>query len=108
LQGPVGPQGPAGSTITPIVTIAANYPVSASDHTVFCNVTGGARTVTLPAAASNAGKVFFIRMVGTFGNACTVTPVDGATVVLDDGILQPRAVQVQSDGTAWWSVAKSF
>jgi hypothetical protein len=80
--------------------------VQATDHTVFCDVTGADRNVTLPAASGNAGKVFVVRRVGTGGNECNVVGVQGGTAILDSG--SRRGVQVQSDGSGWWVIAETF
>jgi len=95
-------------TSAPVVTVSANYTVSASDYTVFCNVTGAARTITLPTAASNSGRIYVVRRVGTGNSECTVTPVQGGTVLLDNGSGDPRAVTVQSDGTTWYVIAEAY
>ncbi len=108
--GPQGPQGAPGSAITatPYTTVSANYTAAAGDYMIFCNVTGANRTITLPSAASNGGRVYVVRRVGTGSNDCTVTPVQGGTRVLNDGFLQPRAVTVQSDGTTWWIASEAY
>jgi hypothetical protein len=107
--GATGPQGPTGSatTATPYRTVSADTTVNANDYTIFCNVAGANRTITLPAASSNGGRVYVIRRVGAGSNTCTVSPVQGGPV-LSDGFLAPRAMTVQSDGTNWWTVSESY
>jgi hypothetical protein len=116
-QGPVGatgPQGPAGSatTATPtvVVTGANNpYSVTASDYTIFCNVSSNDRTVNLPSASGNAGRIYVVRRVGSGNDECNVSSVQGGTVTLDNGIVNTRrAIMVQSDGTTWWIIAESY
>jgi hypothetical protein len=116
-QGPVGatgPQGPAGSAITAtptVVVTGANNPynVTASDYTVFCNVSSNDRTVNLPSASGNAGRIYVVRRVGSGNDSCSVTGVAGGTVILDNGITNTRrAVMVQSDGSSWWIIAESY
>lgn len=89
------------------MTVSADYTVTASDYTVFCNVTGADRTITLPAAASNGGRIYVVRRVGTGGNECNVTPVQGGTAVLDSGGAH-RSIVVQSDGATWYIIAESY
>ncbi len=79
----------------------------ATDFTVFCDVAGADRTVTLPAAASNGGRIYYIRRVGGGNNQCNVTPVQGGNFVLDNGAVA-RGIIVQSDGATWWVIAQTF
>ena len=107
--GPAGPQGLPGATITSIVTTSdSSYTIQSTDYTVFCNVSSSTPTVTLPSAASNPGRIFVIRRVGSGNNNCFVTPVQGGTVELDNNAFVPRAIQVQSDGTTWWIIAQAY
>ena len=88
------------------MTVAADYLVTASDDTVFCDVSVADRTVTLPPAASNGGRIYVVRRVGGGNNQCNVTPVQGGTLVLDNAG-QTRAIMVQSDGTTWYILAET-
>ena len=78
--GPTGATGAAGSATTAaiITTTNANYTVLGTDYTVLCNFSTTAKTVTLPAAASNPGRIYVIRRIGS--TACNVASVEGATV----------------------------
>jgi hypothetical protein len=95
-------------TSTPVTTVSASYTATSSDFTIFCNVTSANPTITLPAASSNSGRIFFIRRVGSGNNQCSVTLVQGGTVTLDNSTFVPRAIQVQSDGTTWWMIGQSY
>jgi hypothetical protein len=108
--GATGPQGPTGSAITnvPTTTVTSNYTAQAGDYAILCNVTAADRTITLPSAAANNGRVYVVRRVGTGSNTCTVTPVQGGTRVLGEGFLQPRGVMLLSDGTAWWITSEAY
>ena len=108
-QGDAGPQGPAGSATTASPTVVVDgsnspYTATAADFTMFCNVTGGNRTVNLPAASTNTGRIYAVRRTGT-GNNCSIPGVAGGTVTLS--FLGLRAIMVQSDGTSWWIIADS-
>jgi hypothetical protein len=97
--------------------VTANYSVNAAtDFMVFCNAAGtGAPgvTVTLPSAASNAGRLFAIKRVNA-NNAtqdrCYVTPVgtSGGTTIVTLDPPDPTATNINStlmlisDGTKWW------
>ena len=95
----------------------ANYTIDAStDFMIFCNAasTGAPGvTITLPSAASNAGRLFAIKRINA-NNAtqdrCYVTPVGtpaGTTTVTLDAP-DPTATNINStlmlisDGTKWW------
>lgn len=114
--GPTGPTGAAGSMtgVAPHVTITADYAVQANDYTVFCDNTagGGVKTVTLPAANANAGRIFVVKRVsaGGSGNGCQVTPIaavdGGPNLVLQAPSNSSSGIHVQSDGTAWWVIAR--
>jgi hypothetical protein len=100
--GPQGPQGPAGtfSGVVPAITVNANYTATTSDFSIFCDVAGADRVITLPSAAANLGRMFLIRRVGGGNNECFVTPVQGGPYTLDNG--QVEGVMVQSNGTTWY------
>lgn len=88
-----------------LVTKAGAYTITASDHTVICNATSGAFTVTLPAAASHTGRMFHIKKIDSTGNTVTIDgnsseTIDNATTALVT--TQYEAVTVQSDGSEWW------
>jgi len=101
-QGPQGVQGPAGSFsgVVSAITVSANYTATTSDFTIFCNVAGNDRLITLPSAAANLGRMYLIRRIGGGNNECFVTPVQGGPLTLDNG--NTEGVLVQSDGTTWY------
>ena len=92
--------------VQPITTIAVNTTLGTTNYTVLCNSNTGAITVTLPAAATNSGRVYVIKRTGT--NTVTIDPngaetIDGAaTYTL--GALYASAM-IQCDGTAWYVLA---
>jgi hypothetical protein len=100
-----------GSVSMKIVTVTANYDMTSgtnSDlHTLLCNNTTGSITVTLPAVASSAGRVYHIKKISGAGNDVVIDgssseTIDGAnTYTLD---IQYEAVTVVCDGTAWYIV----
>jgi hypothetical protein len=91
-----------------ITTKIAAYTATASDHTILCNATGGAFTITLP-AASNTGLVFVIKKTDASGNAVTV---DGAGAETIDGAAtvslsaQWASIMIQSNGANWLILAE--
>lgn len=82
-----------------------NYTAAATDTTIFCDASGGAFTVTLPPAASPAGKVFYIKKTDSSANAVTIEG-DGAETIDEAATRiitsQYDDVMIQSDGTEWW------
>ena len=82
--------------------------ITAGEESVYLvNTSGGAVTITLPSAASSAGRIYFFKLVN--GNS-NVT-IDGAASELIDGlqtlILSAlyKSVTMISDGSAWYTLA---
>lgn len=88
---------------TSISTKTANYTLTAADHTVLFDTTGGALTATLPAAADHVGRLYVLKNIGAGINALTVDG-DGSETI--DGLTTQTvpllgALIIQSTGTAW-------
>jgi hypothetical protein len=99
-----------GSLALAIKTISANYTATAADNTILANTTTGALTVTLPAPASFAGRIYTIKKVGTGGidNDLTIVPLSGT---IDGGTSYKiyndwTFVTLQTDGTNWYIIRK--
>ncbi len=100
------------------MTITANYTIAGTDYIVLCNAAGtGAPgvTITLPAAASNAGRIFSVKRINATNatqDRCFLTPVGTTagttTVTLDSPDATATninsAMTVLSDGTKWWVI----
>ena len=88
-----------------LVTKTSGYTATATDYTILCNASGGAFTITLPAAASHTGRIYHIKKIDSSANAVTV---DGnASETIDDGLtavltVQYESITIQSDGSEWW------
>lgn len=93
------------SNITGVMGITsktANYTALASDYTIICDASGGAFTLTLPAASSNTGRVYVIVKSDESSNAVTFSPVLKFTGATNMGSVNfPKTISVQSDGTNW-------
>lgn len=90
-------------------SVTAATTIVDSDDLVLVDATSGAVTVTLPLAAVNAGRRFTVKKTDASGNAATIDgngseTIDGATTAATT--TQYVAITVQSDGTAWWVVAR--
>lgn len=90
-----------------LVTKTANYTATLDDHTIACNASGGAFTITLPLASGAIGQILNIKKIDSSANAITV---DGASAeTIDSGAtasltVQYESITVQSDGTEWWII----
>ena len=65
--------------------------------------------MTLPAAASNLGRVYVVKRLGGAGQGCTVAGVaaaDGGDFPLDTLGNSGNAITVQSDGTNWYVITQ--
>ena len=88
--------------------ITSNYTVTAGDHTVFANATGGSITVTLPTAANIVGRQYVIKRVDSGVSSVTIDPagsetIEGASTMALTG---QRSVIIQSDNNNWWIMAE--
>jgi hypothetical protein len=96
-------------TGNPVAAISATtttaYSATASDHTIPCDATAGAFSVSLPAAASSAGLMLNIKKIDASPNAVMVE-ADGSDAI--DGVttyvLQSQwdSVTVHCNGTEWF------
>jgi hypothetical protein len=89
---------------TPVSSnITANTTLSSATRYYFCDTSGGAFTVTLPAAASNDGVAFTVKHT-TFGGANDVTVATGQTIdgEAGDTLTAGEGKTYISNGTAWF------
>ena len=98
---------------TPLLVVTAitfgdtPYSVVAADELIVVNATGGAVTVTLPAAASSNGRQIRVKKTDSSANSVTV---DGNGAETIDGsanvqlLAQHEVVLLVCDGTEWWVV----
>jgi hypothetical protein len=88
-----------------IKSITASYTATLADEKIYANATGGAITVTLPAAATSKGKVYSIKKIDLSANAVTI---DGNASETIDGALtkiintQWTAVSIYCNGSGWY------
>lgn len=94
-----------GLGVRDVTTITGNTTLTTANDVVLCDCSGGAITVTLPAAATRTGKMFDIKKIDSSGNAATIdgngseTIDDVTTKILAS---QYNSVTVMSDGSEWW------
>jgi uncharacterized protein (TIGR02145 family) len=98
-------QGSLGYKVTPITAATT---LNQTHNVVLCNT--GPYTVTLPAAASNTGKVYYIKNIDAEGDDITL---DGNASETIDGDLTfkldpyKHAIRIVSDGTNWHILEES-
>lgn len=94
-----------GTAVLPVVTKTSGYTATTSDGIILCDASGGSFSVTLPAAASNTGRRYYVKKIDATANIVTVdgngveTIDDSATVLLSS---QYDAVTIACDGSEWW------
>ena len=94
----------AGSLSLATTTITTATTLDGTHYTVRSDATGGAFTVTLPAAAGVTGRVYVVKKIDSSGNAVTVDgngaeTIDGSTTF--PLTAQFDIVTIQSNGTGW-------
>lgn len=94
----------ANSFAASLVSKTGAYTATSSDHVILCDASGGAFTVTLPAASGVTGIIYHIKKMDSSGSAVTIDgngaeTIDGATTI--DLTLQYESVTIVSDGTSW-------
>jgi hypothetical protein len=91
-----------------ITTRTSAYTATTSDHTIICNATTAAFTVTLPTAVGNTGQMYSIKKIDASANAITIATTSSQTI---DGVTtrtlstQYQGVTVQSDGANWFVIS---
>jgi hypothetical protein len=87
--------------------------VLATDYTILCGNPGGnSKTMTLPAASANLGKIFVFKQVAGTPGTCVVSGIaagdGGPNISLGlPGSGSTNAITIQSDGTSWWVLSRS-
>jgi hypothetical protein len=93
-----------GSIALATVAKTGDYTATINDHKIFCDASGGAFTITLPAASGAPGREYHIKKIDSSGNAVTVDANDSETI---DGALtqiinvQYDSMMISCDGTGW-------
>lgn len=99
--------GNISAIVTPsFVTKTTTY-TAVSGNVVLSNATGGAFTVTLPAASSNAGAEITVKKIDSSANAVTIGVTGGDTIDGLSTIILPTQWDVGvvgSNGTVWYVI----
>lgn len=97
--------------VVPYVSKSADYVATENDQFIAVDATGGARTITLPAAATTrVGKVYTIKKIDSSGNAASVNPnstelLDGSSTTLDI-TTQWASITIINNGVSWYAVSE--
>lgn len=96
-----------GGTVLPICGVTDNTTLHNEHYTVIVDATSGVKTITLPTAAGNPGRIFIIQKGDVSANAVTVTPTTPDTI---NGLAnkslaaQGNTILIQSDGITDWHI----
>jgi hypothetical protein len=111
-EGPAGPPGPSGPPghdaaggPVAISTKNGNYSVLLSDNVLLVDCTSGVTTMTLPAAATSGGHVFYFKKVDSSSNNMVIQAngselIDSANTLSSN--VQFEAFTLITDSTQWW------
>ena len=90
--------------VFPTVAKTGNYTATTADVVIRCDSSGGAFTITLPAASGNGGRFYIIQKTDSSTNAVTIDgnaseTVEGATTYLL--YKQNESLLITCDGSNW-------
>ena len=100
VNGAVSATGYVQST----VTVTSAHTATATNYVIRANAATAAFTITLPAAATNTGRIYVIKKVDSTANIVTIDANASETI---DGSLtttlttQYQRITIQSNGTGW-------
>ena len=97
--------GTGGTGVLTVNAITESTTLTTSNTWVLCDATRGEIVVTLPPAAANTGRRYFVMKIDSSRNSVVIVGDDNETIneapttVIDEqyGIRKPA-----SDGTQWW------
>lgn len=93
----------------PVTTKTTNYTATSSDFVILVDSSGGNWTLTLPPAASNLGKYYYIKK--TTSDFSTITIDGNASETIDGGTTttlntQYEALEIVCNGSNWFINAR--
>ena len=90
-----------------VTSVTTTYTAMIPDYLILCDATGGAFTITLPAATAVLEKEYTIKKTDASVNAITVngggTNIDGAATA--SLAAQWNTITVKSNGTTWSQIS---
>jgi hypothetical protein len=101
------PSWAAQSALLTVVSKTSAYTITSSDDLILSDSSGGAFTLTLPSAASNSGKIFYIKKIDSSANGVVVAragsdTIDGATSYTLS--TQWESITLISNGSGWYQL----
>ena len=104
----IGLEASNGGSFGSVRSVSASTTITTSDYAILANSTAGAIAVTLPAASTVTGRIFFVKRVNAGANSVSVNPVGGE--VLDGApwhtlSAQWARVEIISNGSAWFIIS---
>lgn len=102
ISAPLSTLDVSGSIGSNTRTITTSATLTATDHTVLCDSTGGVVAVTLPAAAGAKGRIYVVKKIDASANNVTLATVDGGTKTITT---RYSGFAVQSDSALWYVIA---
>jgi hypothetical protein len=97
-----------GSFATKVATKSANYTADATDHILFVDASGAARTITLPSAVGLDGRQYIIKKKDSSTNAVIIA-ADGSETIDGDATvsltMQWSVRTIVSDGANWMIIS---
>ncbi len=96
-----------GSMGVAVVSKTANYTATVNDYVILVDASGGAVTITLPAASTVSGRLYNIKKTDSSANAVILDgnaaeTVDGSATI--STTTQYQSFTVVCDGTQWWVI----
>lgn len=90
--------------MVPIVSKTTTYTATLNDEVILADTSGGAWTLSLPAAAAATGKVYTVKKTSSDANLVTIDPsgsetIDGSTT--KTLLTQYSSISIISNGTNW-------
>jgi hypothetical protein len=92
-----------GSQAASYRKVTAATSLVATDHIVLANAAGGAITLTLPAANTCSGRIYYVGKTDESVNAVTFAPALNLTETTTIASVNfAKKYKIVSDGTSWW------
>ena len=104
----IGLEASNGGSFGSVRSVSASTTITTSDYAILANSTAAAIAVTLPAASTVTGRIFFIKRVNAGANNVVIDPYAAETI---DGAAthtlsaQWARIEIISNGSAWFIIA---
>ena len=100
-----------GSLATAVSTKTASYTAGTQDHTILCNTSAGALSISLPSPSGATGRIYAVKKISNDANAVSIVTYYGSSTI--DGqstytlASQYNSVIITTDGTSWYVIGKN-